>query len=100
MSDENRAPPRAAYQGRPENQRNPRAPNAWRGPARPPTDRPRPPSVRDAPSELPRATRKHDATSVKLTETSPAEHSLFASGMSIRETVPRQTFTPLCPRDD
>lgn len=90
--------PRAAYQGKPENQRNPRAPNAWRGPTRQPTDRPKPPSVRDAPSVLPSASRKHDASALKLTETSsPADGSLFASGMSVRETVPRQTSTPSAP---
>lgn len=89
--------PRNGYQGRPENQRNPRAPNTWRGPPRQQTDRPRPPSVRDAPSVLPRATKRHDASSVKLTESSPADSSLFASGMSVRETVPRQVFTPSAP---
>lgn len=89
--------PRAAYQGRPEKQKNPKAPNTWRGPSRPSTDKPKASSVRDAPSELPRATRKHDASSVKLTEASPADSSLFASGMSVRETVPRQTFTPSAP---
>jgi len=106
MSDENGAraavparsqPPRNAYRGRPENQRNPNAPNAWGAPARQPTDRPRPPSILDAPVKLPRATRRHDDSAVKLTETSPADSSLFASGMSVGETMPRQTFTPSTP---
>lgn len=106
MSDEHSAPapdaarpraPRAAYQGRPENQRNPRTPNAWRGPAKPATDRPKPPSVRDAPASLPHSSRKHDASAVKFSETSPADSSLFASGMSVRETVPRQVFSPSAP---
>lgn len=55
------------------------------------------PSLRNAPGELLPPTRRHDASQVKVSETSPAVLSLFAKNICIREVVLRQTFTPSTP---
>ncbi|KAK7873281.1 hypothetical protein R5R35_011347 [Gryllus longicercus] len=94
------AQPRAApreYRGKPENQRDPRAKNAWKpkpeksGPQR------QKPSPLNAPPTLPPPTQRHDTSHEKVSTASPADSSVFAPGMSVRETVGRETFTPSAP---
>lgn len=89
-----KAEPRRAYLGKSENQHNSRAPNAWRASAQPSADKLRPLSVKDPPQEFPPATKRHDTSTVKMTEANPGHCSLFANGTSMRESVPRLTFTP------
>lgn len=92
------ARPRNPYRGRPENQRNPRAENAWKGPPRAPQEhQPAKLTPRNAPKTLPKPTQLHDTSHVKLTEVSPADSSVFATGMSVREVAPRLTFSPSAP---
>lgn len=90
--------PRNPYRGRPENQRDPRADNVWKGPPRAPRE-PQPPKLtpHNAPRALPKPTQLHDTSHVKLTEVSPADGSVFSTGMSVREVAPRQTFSPSAP---
>lgn len=86
------------YRGNPANQKDPKAKNSWKQPqSRGKADRPPKPSPKTAPNELPPPTRRHDASHVKMSETNPIDSSLFASAMSVRETAPRQTFTPSTP---
>lgn len=89
---------RNPYRGKPANQRNPHAENAWKGPSRQPKDD-QPPKLtpRNASRTLPKPSQLHDASHVKLIESSPAEGSVFASGMSVREVAPRLTFSPSAP---
>ncbi|CAI6374925.1 unnamed protein product [Macrosiphum euphorbiae] len=91
-----RQAPARGYMGRPEKQRNAQAPNLWKGkPAQPP--RAEKLSPRNAPAQLPSPSRLHDISHVKVTEVSPAEGSVFASGISVREVSPRLEFTPSTP---
>lgn len=89
---------RNPYRGRPENQRNPRAENIWKGPPRVPREQ-QPPKLtpRNAPKALPKPTQLHDTSHVKLTEVCPTDGSVFATGMSVREVSPRLTFSPAAP---
>lgn len=90
--------PVGVYKGNPANQRNHRAKNAWEPkPNRPEQHKPERLTPANAPKTLPKPTRLHDTSHVKMTETSPAEGSVFSTGMSVREVVPRLTFTPSAP---
>lgn len=85
-------PKPGVYYGKPANQKNARAVNAH-VPAGPSS------SMRKVrvPATLPPPRSVTDTSHVKLTEVSPADSSVFGPGMSIREVVPRQTFSPSAP---
>lgn len=99
-SGENNTPvvrPRNPYRGRPENQRNLKAVNAWKGPVQKQNNKPPMLTPRNAPRALPKPTRLHDNSHVKPSGVSPAEGSVFTSGISLREISDRQTFQPSTP---
>ncbi|KAG5875756.1 hypothetical protein JTB14_022465 [Gonioctena quinquepunctata] len=89
--------PLRAYRGRPENQRNPSAPNSWREPAsnKNPkafqSNRPQKPTGLNKPSQA--------SNNVKpvLTSGNPADSSVFSAEVTVRETISRQLFSPSAP---
>lgn len=91
------APQGRVYRGDLRNQKDPRAVNAWQAPAQPKGPRFQKPFPLSAAAELPPPTKRHDASKALISESHPSETSLFASNMSVRETVPRQTFSPSTP---
>ncbi|KAG8234315.1 hypothetical protein J437_LFUL013055 [Ladona fulva] len=101
-------PQQRIYSGRPENQRDPTAQHQpfRRRPAQNQRAQPAPgPSNQSSqqrrtlvvPSALPPPTRKAANVGGTISTANPADASLFSAGMSVREVVPRQTFTPSAP---
>ncbi|CAG9818155.1 unnamed protein product [Phaedon cochleariae] len=89
------APIARVYRGNPANQRDPSAKNTWRSrPAPKPGGQNPKPSV---PSALPPPTQLHNTAKVQMSSGSPSDGSVFATGITVRETVQRQTFSPSTP---
>lgn len=82
------------YRGKAENQRDPRAQHQPMRRA-PPRAQPRP-QVR-VPSEMPPPSLKSKNEGGKITTTNPADATLFAENMSVKENTPRVFFTPSAP---
>ncbi|KAG8239802.1 hypothetical protein J437_LFUL019439 [Ladona fulva] len=109
MADAYRPPqlPLSNRTARPENQRDPTAHHQpfRRRPAQsqrahtPGDSKPQPQQKRAqvVPSTLPPPTRKAANIGGTISTANPADASLFSAGMSVREVVPHQTFTPSAP---
>lgn len=90
-------PPPRVYRGKPENQRDPAAQNAFkmRSPKPPGQNKgpqlPRPPPMLNAPTQL------HSEKGIKMSTGNPAEGSVFGANIAVKETRLRTTFTPSAP---
>ncbi|XP_030758050.1 uncharacterized protein LOC115883781 [Sitophilus oryzae] len=102
-ANQRQPPPARVYRGRPENQRDP---NAVRINPRESQETNPPPPPRGNPQRRgppagglnkPTLAARNDAAKPQATSANPAEGSVFASQISVRETVQRQTFTPSAP---
>jgi len=90
------------YNGHPSKQKDTWAANVWRPrPGDQKSDTQAPPQRKSQratpPSSLPPPSHIHDASKQTMKTGSPANSSLFAVGVSIWETTPRQTFRPSAP---